>query len=215
MSLHHRSINRRTALLGGFAATGAAALPLRYFRPARAQADDGTPESAADMSRSEMREAVEAYGFVWSATSPSTHEGDTFTLTLTNRGTTAIKAMPNVMIMDHTKHYNLPVIGEDIELAAGESREFSATNDYGVANHFSTNLVADTGDSAQLGVTATMRNAAGAETASFNELAFWIKSLDDIKAISESKKESEKEHGGHMDHGDDMPDTEAGAVDQT
>lgn len=220
MSVHRHSINRRTALLGGVAATGAAALPLRFFRPARAQADDDPPENASMLTGEQKREMLETYGFVWSATSPSTHKGDSFTLTVTNRGTSVVKAMPHVMIMDHTKHYNLPVIEEEIELAAGETREFSASNDYGVANHFSTNMFADTGDVATLGVEAVMKDASGAETASFNERAFWIKSPDDLEAIRESKKDDEAQGEGHKQHGDtmpddDMPDTEAGEIDQT
>lgn len=196
MIVSHRSIDRRTVLLGGLAAISTAA----SFRSVAAQDDADTTESAPKRSQAELRELFAQYGYLWSATSPATHQGDTFTLALTNRGDSALKLLPRVTIMDHMNHYNLPVIEEELELGAGQTRELMASNDYGVANHFSTNMLVSTGDASLLGATVTIRDAAGEETASFNERALWIKSRDDLEEMTESKEETEESGASHHDH---------------
>lgn len=201
-----RSFDRRAALFGGVTALGAAMLPTRALHAALAQDANDSSNAQPEPAGERKRELLKSYGFVWSATSPSIHEGDVFELTVTNRGSALIKLLPFVTIMDHTKHLTFPVIDEAVELAPGVVRTFSATNDYGVANHFSTSMFVDTGDVSLLGIVATIHDVSGAETTSFNERAFWIKSRADIEAIAESKKDAEME-GGH--HGGHRPQQEA------
>lgn len=196
MTASYRSIDRRTVLIGGIAAFGSATM----IRSVAAQDDADTAESAPKRSRAELRELFAQYGYRWSATSPATHQGDTFTLALSNRGDSALKLLPRVTIMDHQSHYTFPVIEEELELGAGQTRELVAGNDYGVANHFSTNMMVSTGDVSLLGATITIRDAAGEETASFNERAFWIKSRDELDEMTESQEEAEESGAGHHDH---------------
>jgi hypothetical protein len=198
MAVPQRSIDRRTILFGGVAAIGVATLPTRLIHATVAQNDDDPTGSGPKRSPAELRETFAQYGFRWSATSPATHQGDEFALTLSNRGDAALKILPRVTIMDHASHYSFLVIEEEFELAAGATRELTVKNDYGVANHFSTNMFVDTGESTLLGVSVTIRDAAGAETASYNERAFWIKSQADIQAMSESSKEGGTGHHDHM-----------------
>ena len=93
---------------------------------------------------------------MWQATSPSTHEGDTLTAVFTNKGSSALTVWPSIIIMDHMNHHNESVVDEEFELPAGGERTFTAVNDYGVANHFSTRMLAATGDPAVLGIEISM-----------------------------------------------------------
>ncbi len=83
--------------------------------------------------------------------------------------------------MDHAQHHNELVIQETFELAPGARREFTATNAYGTANHFSTHLATDAGEPAMLSLTVTLHDSEGVETCRFNERAFMIRSREDLR----------------------------------
>lgn len=108
--------------------------------------------------------------FRWKATSPSTHEGDRYTLLVTNTGEEAQEAQVRTVIMDHPE-INTTVVEERIELEPGEEREFTADNDYGTAEHFNTIIGSETQD---LELAVSIVDAAGTETARFNQSAFQI-----------------------------------------
>ena len=205
MTASDRSFNRRSLLLGSTAVFGGTLVAANAVRAVGAQDAEDSADSIPERTPGEMQKLVETYGFLWSATSPSTHLGDVFEVTVTNRGSAMIKALPYVTIMDHTQHSSFPVIEEALELAPGESRASTATNDYGVANHFSTNMLVDTGDTAMLGIEAVIRDSTGAQTTSFNECAFWIRTAEEFKTMIESKKEGKMDgghHGGHQPESD-------------
>ncbi|MBA4117062.1 MAG: hypothetical protein H0X71_11695, partial [Rubrobacter sp.] len=84
--------------------------------------------------------------FQWKATSPSTHEGDRYDLTVTNTSDEAQEARVRTFIMDHSNHTNMDVVDEQVEIEPGEEREFTALNDYGAANHFNTMVGSETRD---------------------------------------------------------------------
>ncbi len=105
----------------------------------------------------------------WKATSPAIHEGDRYTLLVTNTSEESQKARIRTVIMDHSKHTNTDVVDEQVELTPGEEREFTAVNDYGTANHFNTIIGSETQD---LDLAVSIADAEGTETARFNEKAF-------------------------------------------
>ncbi|MBV9454110.1 MAG: hypothetical protein JOZ19_08345 [Rubrobacter sp.] len=105
----------------------------------------------------------------WQATSPATHQGDRYTLAVTNNGEQAQRVRINTMIMDHRTHTNTNVVDKQLKLAPGEERELTAVNDYGTANHFSTHIGSESKD---LGLSVKVTDAAGNETAQFNQGAF-------------------------------------------
>ena len=192
----HPNIDRRSLIVG---ALSSAAI-LSVF-PTRIFAQEGGTESGAEPNSDKLqrRERFEELGFMWQATSPSTHEGDTLTAVFTNKGSSALTIWPSIIIMDHMNHHNESVVDEEFELPAGQSRTFSAVNDYGIANHFSTRMLAATGDPAVLGIEISIVDASGSQTAQFNERALWVKSFDEVKAIREEQMPAESEAGGH-DH---------------
>ena len=104
-----------------------------------------------------------------SATSPAIHEGDRYSLLVTNNSEKQQKAKVRTVVMDHKTHTNTPVIDEPLTLAAGEERELTATNDYGTANHFQTNVGSQT---KALGLLVKVTDSKGNETARFNQDAF-------------------------------------------
>ena len=108
--------------------------------------------------------------FRWKATSPSTHEGDRYTLLVTNTSEEIQEAQIRTVIMDHPET-NTNVIEERIELEPGEEREFTADNDYGTAEHFNTIIGSETQD---LELAVSIVDAAGTETARFNQAAFQV-----------------------------------------
>src|SRR5215217_7474863 len=63
--------------LGALARSGVHGVLAQEASPAPAT---GTPEAGAQT----LKEKLEQYGYLWSATSPATHQGDVFTLTATN-----------------------------------------------------------------------------------------------------------------------------------
>jgi hypothetical protein len=182
--------SRRGAIAGGLASivavwTGAMVAP-------EAEAEQMTVE--------ERRALLEKYSFLWAATSPATHKGDSVELELTNRGGSLIIVSVNTIIMDHTTHHNEPAIKREVQVEAGESLSLTGSNDYGAANHFSTRMFADTGDPEALGVTVTVKNAVGRQTTTFNELAFWVKSVEDLRAEAEMRHGGDFPDRGHHDH---------------
>lgn len=108
--------------------------------------------------------------FRWKATSPSTHEGDRYTLLVTNTGEEVQEARVRTVLMDHPEN-NTPVVEERIVLEPGEEREFTADNDYGTAEHFNTIIGSETQD---LDLAVSIVDVAGTETARFNQAAFQV-----------------------------------------
>jgi hypothetical protein len=152
-------------------------------------AQEGTPEpEEGTKDKKPLREKLEEFGFLWSATSPATHLGDVYTLTATNTGSAPVKVWVFTIVMDHRQHHNEVVVQEEFELAAGESREVTATNAYGTANHFSTRIATDAADAAALGLEVAVVDANGQTAASFNQLAFMIESREDLAARREAKR---------------------------
>ncbi len=105
----------------------------------------------------------------WKATSPAIHEGDRYTLLVTNTSGEAQQAHIRTVIMDHANRTNTDVVDERVELAPGEERELTAVNDYGDANHFNTIIGSETQD---LALAVSVTDSAGTETTRFNERAF-------------------------------------------
>ncbi len=108
--------------------------------------------------------------FRWKATSPSTHEGDRYTLLVTNTSEEVQEAQVRTVIMDHPET-NTTMVEERIELEPGEEREFTADNDYGTAEHFNTVIGSETQD---LELAVSIVDAAGTETARFKQAAFQV-----------------------------------------
>ncbi len=134
--------------------------------------------------------------FRWKATSPAIHEGDRYTLLVTNTGEEAQKPRIRTVIMDHSTHTNTDVVDEQVELEPGEEREFTATNDYGTANHFNTIIGSETRD---LGLAVTITDAEGTETARFNEKAFLVQ---EGKAKGGGAKNKGAKADGHAHDGE-------------
>ena len=109
--------------------------------------------------------------FHWKATSPAIHEEDRYTLVMKNTTEEEQEARVRTVIMDHGNHTNTDVIDEQVELAPGEEREFTAANDYGDANHFNTIIGSETRD---LDLAVSVTDSAGEETARFNDKAFLV-----------------------------------------
>jgi hypothetical protein len=176
---------------------GAAALAAAGL--ARRNVPDALADEAGEArrSRAEALELLEGYGFLWKATSPATRLDDEATILFTNRGEAAVDIWVNTIIMDHSAHHNERVIDEVFTLAVGESRSVYAVNAYGQADHFSTRIAAGAGDPLELGVEVTIIDGSGTETASFNELAFWIRSYDEVVASIEDRR---RERTGANDH---------------
>jgi hypothetical protein len=132
----------------------------------------------------------------WKATSPSTHEGDRYDLTMTNTGDEAQEARVRTFIMDHRNHTNMDVVDEQVELEPGETREFAALNDYGEANHFNTFVGSETRD---LELAVAVTDAEGAETARFTDAAFTVQEKGSAGAKGKGKdKGKDKAADGHV-----------------
>lgn len=129
--------------------------------------------------------------FQWKATSPSTHEGDRYELTVTNTGDEAQEARVRTFIMDHSNHTNTDVIDEKVEIGPGEEREFTALNDYGEANHFNTFVGSETLD---LDLAVTVTDAAGEETARFTDAAFMVQEKGSAGAKGKGKGKAADGH---------------------
>jgi hypothetical protein len=134
----------------------------------------------------------------WKATSPAIHEGDRYNLVVSNTGDEAQEAWIRTVIMDHRNHANTDVIDEQVELEPGEEREFAAVNDYGDANHFNTQIGSETKD---LDLAISVTDAAGTETARFNQKAFLIQEGAAVGAKGKAKGKGEKARGHAHDEG--------------
>ena len=126
----------------------------------------------------------------WKATSPAIQKGDQYNLTVTNTGEEAQKAQVSTIIMDHSNHTNTDVVDELVELEPGEERELTAVNDYGTANHFNTLIGSETRD---LDLAVTITDAAGTETARYNDAAFMVQ--EGVGAGAKGKAKAKA--GGH------------------
>jgi len=165
--------------------------------------DDATPDDAdmpemGDMSemdeaKAALRERHDDFTHVWRATSPSTRSGDTYTLTISNVSAVDQQLLILTTLMDHRAHYNAAVLVEEVTLAPGESTELAATNDYGVANHFQTTVLANTGLVTDVELLVVVEDGAAFETARFTQNAFMIMSVDDLRG---SAVESAEERRG-------------------
>jgi hypothetical protein len=127
----------------------------------------------------------------WKATSPAIHEGDRYTLLMRNNTEQDQEAQVRTVIMDHSNHTNTDVINEQLELAPGEEREFTATNDYGTANHFNTIIGSETED---LDLAVSVADSEGTETARFNDKAFLIQ---EGKGANGNSAKAKAEAEGH------------------
>src|SRR5919107_6358316 len=125
--------------------------------------------------------------FRWKETWPAIHEGDRYSLVMKNTTEEEQEARVRTVIMDHGNHTNTDVLDEQVELAPGEEREFTASNDYGDANHFNTIIGSETQD---LDLAVSVTDSAGEETARFTDKAFLIQEGqkgNGAKAKAESK----------------------------
>jgi hypothetical protein len=187
-------VSRRSVLFGGGAALAVGVLARTGISGALAQeatptTEDGTPQA----DEKTLKQKLEEYGYLWSAASPATHQGDVYTLTVTNPGTAPVKLWVFTILVDRRGAHREVVVKEEFELAAGDSRDLTATNEYGTANLFSTQIVTDAADTTALTLAVTIVDANGQETASFNERAFRIESFDDIKQSLEDRRAAKKE----------------------
>lgn len=190
----HHAIDRRALIAGGLSAAA-----LLTLLPSGISADDATNEHGQDPFKVERRRRFEELGYLWQATSPSIHVGDTLTAVFTNRSDSTLTIWPSIIIMDHPNHHNESVVDEELELPAGAEHTFTAVNDYGDANHFSTRMLAATGDPAELGIEITIVDATGQLTTQFNERAFWVKTWTEVMAARDAEMPTESGAGGH-DH---------------
>ena len=136
--------------------------------------------------------------FQWKATSPSTHEGDRYDLTVTNTGDEPQEARVRTFIMDHRNHTNTDVVDEQVELEPDETREFTALNDYGEANHFNTFVGSETRD---LELAVAVTDAEGAETARFTDAAFMVQEKGSAGAKGKGKGKGKSADGHVHDEG--------------
>jgi hypothetical protein len=131
----------------------------------------------------------------WKATSPAIHEGDRYTLLMRNNTKEDQEAQVRTVIMDHSNHTNTNVIDEQLELAPGEERKFTAINDYGTANHFNTIIGSETED---LDLAVSVADSEGTETARFNDKAFL---MQEGKGANGNGAKAKAEAEGHA-HGE-------------
>lgn len=98
-----------------------------------------------DDAKTALKERLDEFTHIWQAASPATHLGDTYTLTVANVSGVDRQLVLPTTIMDHREHDDASVGVADLTLAAGESSVLKASNGYGVANHFQTTVLANTG----------------------------------------------------------------------
>jgi hypothetical protein len=209
-------------VFGGASVAAVGALTHAGLTGALAQETEGTPEAEATPEKSrpgqELREKLAAYPYSWSATSPATHLGDVYTLTVENTSAGPAKLWVFTIVMDHRQHHDEIVIQEEFELAAGESRELTVTNEYGTANHFVTRIATDAADAAALALAVTIADATGEVTATFNQRAFMIVNREELQKEREAQREAVRDairdrrrrrrrHDGHRGKDDAAGDT--------
>lgn len=186
---------RRVLLRGGAATLALGAMG--FARQSAGAAGHRGPAAGSPQQRQAMLALTERPVYRWSATSPATHLGDTYTLVLSNPGSEPVSGLVRTVIMDHAQHHNELVIQETFELAPGARREFTATNAYGTANHFSTHVATHVGEPAMLSLSVTLHDAEGVETCRFNERAFMIRSQEDLRRERHQAGDSAGDTGGH------------------
>jgi len=162
--------NRRSFVLGGAAALAASTLGI-----AGVVAKQATPSTGSE----KRGRGLKAYPYLWTATSPATHQGDTYTLVVKNTGSDAQKIVVRTVIMDHHEMHNMPVIRQELSLDPGAEETLTATNDYGDANHFATRILAESNSGLEIQVTLT--DATGQETATFNQGGFWVRERQELR----------------------------------
>ncbi len=182
-----RTLARNRLIIGGLA-TLLLATVLAGGVSVAAQTETTSGESDADATAMT----------VWSATSPATHQGDQYELVVTNTGAAPQLVLVATLIMDHRAHENSFVLTEEVELAAGQARTFSARNDYGTANHFTTYVGTETDD---VTLAVSLVDAAGTETARFSEKAFMTKdgNLDRMRRALERKEQRDADGSDRRD----------------
>lgn len=190
VEITRQKLDRRTLLAGSVAAAA-----LIRFGTDAVMAQD--PRSDSDQERIARRARFEELGYLWRATSPSIHLGDTFTAVITNRGQSEVTIWPSIIIMDHAKHHNESVVDEEVTLPAGGEQIFTGVNDYGVANHFSTRMLASTGDPATLGIDISIVDSTGVQTTQFNERAFMVQSWEDVAEMQAELESDMSDDGAH------------------
>src|SRR5205823_6057810 len=99
-------------------------------------------------------------------------------IVITN-GAAAQTVLVRAVIMDHSTHTNTVKFAERLDLAPGEQRTLTASNDYGTANHFSTRVLSQNQD---LRFVVTLTDGHGEEVARFNQEAFWVRGAGEKKA---------------------------------
>jgi hypothetical protein len=166
-------LNRRSFALGGVAALAAGTLGV-----AGVAAKQATPSAGVDDDQA--KPDLKDFTYLWSATSPATHKGDTYTIDIKNTGATSQKLYVRTVIMDHHTMTNSPVVTEEVTLDPGAEKTLTATNTYGTANHFVTRLLTETNTG--LAVKVTLTDSAGQTTATFTQGAFWVQSRDELRA---------------------------------
>jgi hypothetical protein len=197
-------------LLKGGAALLGLSLAGRSMHGAAASTGQRTPVGASVPGSNGLPAAVQAFPYRWSATSPATHLGDTYTLILRNPGPEPVAGLVRTVIMDHARHHNELAVQGAFNLGPGETKEFSAANGYGTANHFSTHLATDAGKAAMLSLTVTLRDAEGTETCRFNERAFMIRSREEVRQQRQQTAEHSNEAEDHQ-HAEGKNDPAAGS----
>lgn len=162
--------------------------------------DDATPDDAGmsnmtdmDQARTALKGRLDDFTHIWRATSPATRAGDTYTLTVTNVSNVEQLLLVMTTLMDHREHYNAPVLIEDLALAAGESTTLQATNTYGVANHFQTTVLADTGLVTNVELLVVVEDSGAVETARFTQNAFMILSIEELRSSAASAAKERRE----------------------
>ena len=178
-------------------ATGGLSLALLAVgRHGLAMAQDGATPTDGDMTgmpemdegRAALKDRLDDFTHIWRATSPATHSGDVYTLTVTNTSDAEQPLLVVTTLMDHGEHYNAPVVVEELSLPAGGPTELVATNTYGVANHFQTTVLANTGLVTDFELLVVVVNSTGVETARFTQDAFMILSIEEMRASSKERR---------------------------
>lgn len=158
--------------------------------------DEATPIAIdmADMEEAKvlLKDRLDEFTHIWRATSPATRSGDTYTLTMRNVSGAEQALLVITTLMDHREHYNPQLLVEDISLAAGETRELRATNTYGVANHFHTTVLANTGLVTDIQLLVVVEDSAAVETARFTQNAFMIDNIDELRSTAEGSAEERR-----------------------
>jgi hypothetical protein len=142
-------------------------------------------DAAASTSFGHRPPEVPGLPIRWSATSPATHLGDTYRLVVANTDAAPQRLWVRSSIMDHATHTATLALDEPLELGPGERRELTAVNRYGTANHFTTGVASAT---RTLGLSVTITDAAGEETARFTERAFRVKEAHSFRFVLPHKQ---------------------------